>query len=64
MAQVILVDDIESGLRTQKLALAYALLNEGERLAIPLENVLTVLNRSSAPAMLAPAAPLLRTKSS
>ncbi len=36
-----LVDDIESGLRTQKLALAYALLNEGERLAIPLENVLT-----------------------
>ncbi len=36
-----LVDDIEAGLRTQKLSLVYGLLNPGQRLAVPLENVLT-----------------------
>lgn len=36
-----LVDDIEAGLRTQKLVLVHGLLNEGQRLAVPLENVLT-----------------------
>lgn len=36
-----LVEDIEAALRTQKLVLVPAMVNEGERLATPLETVLT-----------------------
>jgi hypothetical protein len=59
-----LIDDIEAGLRTQKLALSYELVSEDRRLALPLENVLTevdvllavpdpqVLNASTAQSLL------------
>ncbi len=59
-----LVDDIEAGLRTQKLALSYELVSEDQRLALPLESVLTeadvllavpdpqVLNASTAQSLL------------
>jgi len=63
-AQRGLIEDIEAGLRTQKLALSYSLVNEEQRLAMPLEAVLTeadvllavpdpqVLNASTAQSLL------------
>lgn len=59
-----LIDDLEAGLRTQKLALSYELVSEDQRLALPLESVLTeadvllavpdpqVLNASTAQSLL------------